>query len=389
MNRYRILVVGAGISGLAFGVAALRNGHQVDIIELEQRVLGVGIFLTGSTLRALDAIGVAEACAAQGWPAQGLRLFDSAGNFLGDSPFPRVARPQLPVSTGIPRPTLSRILMEALAEAGGAVRHGLTVDAIEQDEARVCVRFSDDSEGDYDVVVGCDGIYSKVRALVFGAEHQPIHAGQGGWRFMTERHEDVDGMFLYMEGGLKAGIIPLDDRWMYFLCTMPDPDRIRVDTQNAPDVFRSVLEPFTAPLLQEARRRMATADPATVMWRPFETLILPGGWNRGRVVLIGDAAHSMTAHLSSGGGMAIEDAIVLADHLSTDVAPEEALAAFYRRRVDRVAEIQTISEEICKEELAPQPSREKIYALTVKGYNALGSEFLELKGSDSSREMAA
>lgn len=389
MNEHKILVVGAGISGLALAVAALRKSHQVDVIELEQRVLGVGIFLTGSTLRALDRIGVADTCAAHGWPAEALRLFDGAGNFLGDNPFPRVARPELPVSAGMPRPTLSNILTDAMVEAGGAVRYGLTVNAIEQDDARVGVRFSDGEKATYDVLVGCDGIYSRVRELVFGPEHRPVHAGQGGWRFMTRQHDDVDGMFLYTHERIKAGIIPLDDHWMYVFCTMSDPDRIRIDPGDAPELFRELLKPFTAPLLQTLRDRMAVADPATVMWRPFETLSLPEGWNRGRVVLIGDAAHSMTPHLTSGGGMAIEDAIILADQLSADVAPQEALAAFYRQRAERVAWVQRISGEISKEEISSAPSREKIFALTVQGYNALGAEFLYPAESRSPRELAA
>jgi 2-polyprenyl-6-methoxyphenol hydroxylase-like FAD-dependent oxidoreductase len=377
MSRRKVLVVGGGIAGMSFAVAAQRRGIEINVVELERNVLGVGIFLTGSTLRSLDGIGLARQCVREGWPAASLRFFDGAGNYLGESPFPLIASPDLPRATGIPRPKLARILDTAAKEAGVSVRLGLTVDAIEQDENGVDVFFSDGTTGRYHAVVGADGIYSRVRDLVFNTALRPKHASQGGWRFMTPRHPEVDGMMLYNVGDLKAGFVPLDGDWMYLLCTMADPDKIRIGPGEGPALFRRVLEPFTAPLVQEMSERMRTADPATVMWRPFETLLMNDGWSRGRVVLIGDAAHSMTPHLSSGGGMAIEDAVILAGYLSGDMPVAEALCAFYARRIERVRKIQGISMEICKEELLPNPSRNRIYDLTAEGYDALAIDFAD------------
>ena len=377
MSTRKVLIVGGGISGMSLAVAAQRRRIDIDVVELERKVLGVGIFLTGSTLRSLDSIGLARQCCLQGWPAKALRFFDGAGNYLGESPFPLIASPDLPRATGIPRPTLARILDSAAKEAGVSVRLGLTVDAIEQDEDDVGVFFSDGTTGRYDAVVGADGIYSHVRELVFDAALRPKHAGQGGWRFMTPRHAEVDGMMLYTAGDLKAGFVPLNGEWMYLLCTMADPDKIRVGPGDGPALLRRTLEAFSAPLVQEMRERMRTADPATVMWRPFETLLMNDGWSRGRVVLIGDAAHSMTPHLSSGGGMAIEDAVILAGYLSGDMPVAEALRTFYASRIERVRKIQGISMEICKEELLPHPSRERIFDLTAEGYDALAIDFAD------------
>ena len=375
MGRHKILVVGGGIAGLSFATAAGQKGCDVEVAELDPRVEGMGIFLTGSTLRALDAIGTAGACVKNGWPAETLQLFDGAGAFVGESPLPRVASADLPVSAGIRRRSLARILDAAAEDAGARVRTGLTVDAISQDDMGCEVRFSDGTTGVYDVIVGADGIYSRVRELVFGSNLTPRHMGQGGWRFMTPRHPDVQGLVLYAAGGLKVGLVPLDDEWMYLFCTMADPNRERIRAAEAPERLFRLLQAFTAPLVVEMRERLRTIDPGAVLWRPFEALLVEEPWNRGRIVLIGDAAHSITPHLSSGGGLAIEDAMVLADHLARHVPVSQALAEFYDDRINRVRTVYDISLQICREEICNAPSAQRIYDLTAQGYGALGASF--------------
>lgn len=376
MVRRSVLIVGGGISGLSFALAAQRRGHQVDLVELNPTVLGVGIFLTGSTLKALESIGMAHDCVAGGWAMPVLRLFDSVGNLLDEKPFPQIASTDLPPSAGIPRRTFARILGAAAEAAGASMRTGITVQKIDQDERGVSVLFNDGSTGRYDAVVGADGIYSHVRELLFGPDLRPKHAGQGGWRFTTSRREDVVGQHLYTAEGLKAGIVPMNQDLMYVLCTMMDPNHERIDPDRTAHRFGEVLDHFSDPLLRDMRARLQTADNASVMWRPFETLLLDQAWSKGRVILIGDAAHSMTPHLSSGGGMAIEDAVVLADYLAVDMPVDRALSEFFNHRIGRVSEVYAISFEICQEEVSAAPSRERIYELTVKGYNTLAKPFM-------------
>ena len=376
MRRLKTLVVGGGIAGMSFSIAARRHGHDVDLVELDPRVVGVGIFLNGSTLYALENIGLADACVHEGFPADAILYLDGDGKRLDERPFPQVASVHLPRSAGIQRRKLAHILGAAATEAGANIALGLTIDALEEDDAGVVATMSDGTQKRYDLIVAADGIYSKVRQLVFGPELAPVHAGQGGWRFMTPRLPEVDRMVLYETGGVKAGLIPLDDDWMYALLTMRDPDREWIDEASGPARLYELLEPFKAPILQRLRELLRVADPAFVMWRPFETLLLEGSWSKGRVVFIGDAAHSMTPHLSSGGGMAIEDAVVLADCLSAADTVEQAFQIFYRQRIGRVSKIQGISWKICQEETSPAPSRDKIYALTNEGYQALGDPFM-------------
>ena len=112
-----------------------------------------------------------------------------------------------------------------------------------------------------------------------------------------------------------------------------------------------------------------------VIWRPFENTLVPSPWYRGRVVLIGDAAHTMTPHLTAGGGMAIEDAVILAEALAQDGSLPGRLDEFMQRRFERVRTACDISLAICKLEQAPEPDVGQIYALTGKGYALLGESF--------------
>ena len=376
MIARKILVVGGGIAGLSFAAAAGQRGMQVDVIEISTKVLGVGIFLASSTLRALDSIGVAHECVRQGWPTDCLELFDGAGNLVTVSPLPRLSSSDLPAGAGIRRPALARILTAAAERNGVQIRLGLTIDDIQQSHSTVTVRCSDGSTGQYDAVIGADGIHSDLRKRVFGPSLRAAHVGQGVWRFTTRRHPAVEGLQLYASGDLKAGFCALDEEWMYLFCTVPDPDRQRVDPALAPALFRDTLSGFEAPLVREMRERLETANPMDVMWRPFEALLVEESWSRGCIVVIGDAAHSMTPHLSSGGGMAIEDAVVLARYLDVDRPVSTVLTDFYKHRINRVRMIQDLSLAISAEETSERPSSERIYGLTIEGYQALSEPFM-------------
>ena len=204
MGTRRTLVVGGGIAGMSFAIAARRQGVDVDVVEIEPRVVGVGIFLTGSTLRALDSIGLAHDCVRHGWAVPSLRLHTADGMLIADNPMPQIAAPDLPASCAIRRPTLAAIFAGAAERAGARVRVGITVEAIHDTGRTVQVRFSDGSSGDYDVLVGADGIYSQVRRLVFGSHLRPVHTGQGSWRFMTPRHPAVDRMLFFASEDRKS-----------------------------------------------------------------------------------------------------------------------------------------------------------------------------------------
>ncbi len=182
-------------------------------------------------------------------------------------------------------------------------------------------------------MVGADGIYSSIRRMVFDFTLAPEFTGQGVWRFTTPRPPEVERAWLCRGGRSSAGLIPLTDEWMYLFLVENgvEPDR-RIPREELPGVLAALLADFKGPIGEIAARLGPDSD---VVYRPFEWVIAPAPWWRGRVLLIGDAAHASTAHLGAGAGMAIEDAVILGELLAERMDPEAMLRTFMARRYDR------------------------------------------------------
>jgi 2-polyprenyl-6-methoxyphenol hydroxylase-like FAD-dependent oxidoreductase len=368
----QVLIVGGGIGGLTLAVALREQGIAADIVELEARVLGVGITLTGTALRALSMLGLAAGCVERGFGFDFFEVSDGAGNPQAKNPLAK-GGPGLPAAVGMPRPALADFLTEVAQAKGASIRHGLTVDTMTEDSDGVDARFTDGSGAQYDLVVGADGVFSSVRKRLFGDAYEPIYAGQGVFRFTTERNPSIHNIHVFVGPKLKAGFLPMGAGWMYLFTTVNYATNPRIDKSTSHLIFKEALKDFTAPVVVEARERMCSSE--KVIWRPFEITLVPSPWYRGRIILIGDAAHSMTPHLTAGGAMAIEDAVVLAEALSRDEPLPNLLDAFMQRRFQRVRTACNISLAISKLEQADEPDVGQIYAMTKKGYTLLGENF--------------
>jgi 2-polyprenyl-6-methoxyphenol hydroxylase-like FAD-dependent oxidoreductase len=361
----RVLVVGGGIAGLTAAIAMRRAGIEVDVIESnpEWSVYGVGIIQLPNALRALNTIGLAEKCVEAGHPLPSVRLYTPDGHLMVDIPSPPIAGPQFPPGNALTRRRLHTILQEGVGESGATVRLGLTVAELTDTDAGVDITFTDGTSGRYDLVVGADGIRSLVRRLAFGPEYQPTYVGQMCWRCNVPRPADVETAWLFEGGPIgRAGFIPLAQDLMYILLV----ETTHTDTppfvpqDQLVEGLRERLVPFGGPVA-EVRDRDITPE-SDVILRPFEGLLMPPPWYRGHVVLIGDAAHSMTAHIAQGAAMAIEDAIVLMEEITSDngghggtsghggAALREALERFMERRYERCKALVEISLEISRGE---------------------------------------
>ena len=181
--------------------------------------------------------------------------------------------------------------------------------------------------------MGADGAYSKVREFLFEGKYKPEFTGQGVWRYNLPRPKDLEWAEAYIsDPSMSIGTVPLTEETMYIFITVGEPGN-----------------PFFPPetLNEEMRKRLAgrgkkveqfaehITDPKLVVYRPLEACVLPAPWYKGRVVLIGDAAHSATPHLGQGAAMAVEDAIVLAEEYAAGGAIEARLAKFMDRRFER------------------------------------------------------
>jgi 2-polyprenyl-6-methoxyphenol hydroxylase-like FAD-dependent oxidoreductase len=347
----RVLVVGGGIGGLSATLALRRAGVEVDVVEInpEWSVYGVGIIQPGNALRALDALGLAQTVIDQGFPMEGSRFHLADGTLLAALPFERVAGPQYPPMNGITRSRLHVILTDAVKSSGADVRLGVTVDALDDREDGVHVTFSDGTQGDYDLVVGADGIHSKIRSLVFGDQIKAEYTGQVCWRINVPRPPEVEGIWMFAGTNGKAGCVPLAPDLAYLLLIEEPPEGQEwVPDDRLAATMRERLAEFGG-IVGELRDAHIDRDEDIVL-RSVLAVFVDRPWHRGRVVLIGDAAHATSPHVGQGAAMAIEDALVLAEETTGGPLPE-ALERFMDRRYERCKVVSDISRQIGRWEI--------------------------------------
>ncbi len=348
----KVLVVGGGISGMTLATALHGAGIAAEIVELNPTwsVIGYGISVQGATLRALNTIGVLDRCVNAGFGYSTLVACDANGNVTGTVELPRLLGGTYPECVGMMRPLLHDILHDALAAAKVPVRLGTTVASLEQRPGAVDVEFTDGTSGSYDLVVGADGINSKIRETLFGGEIKPHDMGQMVWRAMVPRPAQIRGRYMFYGPRNKCGMNPVSDREMYVFLVESAPEQRRIADEDQPARLRELLAGFGG-VVAEARECITRAD--RVMRRPLGSLLLKQPWYRGRVLLVGDAAHSPTPQMASGAGMAIEDTIVLSELLRQDAPIDTLLERFMARRYERCRMVVEASQQLSEWEKTP------------------------------------
>lgn len=352
MDAQRILVIGGGIGGLTAAIALRARGHDVDVIERDPdwSVYGVGIIQQSNVVRAMSQLGLLDDYLSAGVGFDGVDIFLPDGTMVAQVPSPRLVEGK-PANVGIGRRALHKVLGDRTLASGATVRLGMTAEAIEDDGSSVTVRFSDDSSGRYDLVVGADGLYSQTRSTLFPDAPTPMFTGQSVWRYNFPRPQGLGALQVY-NGRTGVGLVPISDSLMYMYVTTPEPDNPRYPRKGLAAVMRGKLTQ-TAPAIQALAQQIVEDD--GVVYRPLEGLLVEGPWHSGRVVLLGDAVHATTPHLGQGAGMAIEDSLVLADELSRHDDLETALTAYRDRRFDRCAYIVRESLAICHGQIGKGP----------------------------------
>lgn len=329
-------------------------GATVDLIDLdpEWRVYGAGITITGPTLRAFGTLGILDRVMIDGYTAEGLNVCDVAGEVVHRVDTPRLEGGTVPGAGGILRPTLHRILSEKTLALGVKVRLGLTVDALEQGPDQASVQFSDGSRGLYSLVVGADGLFSRVRSLIFPDAPQPRFTGQACWRLMMARPPGIDRRHFYLGGPVKIGLNPVSQDEMYMFLLHQAPEKLRFDEPRLHLELAKLMEGYGGIL---ADIREGLSEQSRIVYRPLEGILVPRPWYSGRTVLIGDAAHATTPQLASGAGLAVEDAIVLSQEMERGAYSAESFERFMKRRFERCSMVVENSLELGRLEVACAP----------------------------------
>lgn len=347
----RVLIVGGGIAGLCTAIGLARTGIASEVIEIKRdwTVYGVGIIQPANQLRALAELGLADACAQRGSGFEGWEFLDEVGNLHARVPNSSVLGPNYPPINGIARPVLHEILTTEARRLGVTVRLGLTVDGIDDSGSLINVRFSDDSAGQYNVLIGADGTYSKIRSLLFPASPIPIFNGLSVWRYNFPRPTDMTWGSVHYAPHAKAGLVPISQRDMYMFVVTAEPGNPKMPAGEMHTLMRARMREFRG-LIGELRDQIV--DPEAVVYRPMEPMLLSNPWHRGRVILIGDAAHATTPQLAQGASMAIEDAALLSFLLPQPRALQDLFDEFMRRRFARCKYVVDTSLKLGQWELA-------------------------------------
>jgi 2-polyprenyl-6-methoxyphenol hydroxylase-like FAD-dependent oxidoreductase len=347
-----ILIIGGGIGGLSAAIALARRGNSVTVIERdpEWSVYGVGIIQQSNVVRAMDQLGVLDSFIAAACGFDAVEIYASDGTLAARVPSPRLVEGR-PANVGIGRRALQRVLGDNARALGAEIRLGRTADRFDDDGSTVQVAFSDGSQGRYDLVVGADGLYSQTRGMILPEAETPEFTGQSVWRYNFPRPADLDALRAY-NGPTGCGLTPISEDTMYLFVTTPEPDNPFYPREELTAAMRSKLA-GCAPAIRALGEQIT--DNAGVVYRPLEAMLVTGPWHKGRVVLLGDAVHATTPHLGQGAGMAIEDAIVLAEELDRTNDAEAALTAYRSRRYNRCEYIVSRSLAICYGQLGKGP----------------------------------
>ncbi|MFI8528034.1 FAD-dependent monooxygenase [Promicromonospora sukumoe] len=321
----RVLVVGAGIAGLAV-VRALRGwGARIEVVEREAAPHGVGagIFLPGNAVRALRALALEDTVAERAVRIERQRIADHRGRVLYELDTSSLWPDDVP-TLATSRATVHAALLDDLGDA--VVRWGTSPVTVVRDGPGVDVTFTDGTSGRYDLVIGADGAHSAVRRLVFGDVGLRA-TGVQAWRLVMPRRSTEPVWSVRLGRGASFLTIPVGEDLAY--CYLD----VNIAGGGPGTTLAEVAARFDDGV------REVTAAAVVKHTGPIEEVSL-GYWSRGRVLLVGDAAHATPPSLAQGAAMAMEDALVLGELLRAAPSIPTALRAYELRRRPRVDRVQ-------------------------------------------------
>jgi 2-polyprenyl-6-methoxyphenol hydroxylase-like FAD-dependent oxidoreductase len=326
----RVLIVGGGIAGLSLATGLGQLGLSPTIVEQAPRfgAVGAGISLSVNAMAMLRRLGLANAARDAGYVLKSAEITNARGDSLSRVDFARLAADFGPTIT-IHRAALHEVLLSGCRDF--TLHADTTVESLVDRGDAVEVEMSNGTSAEFDQVIGADGLHSRTRSQTFG-ETAPLYAGYTCWRFVVECPPGLDRAQEMWGRGLRLGLVPLtQDRLYCFACAnqpahTPDPEEGRVER------FRTRFAGFGgfAPAALEQVIR-----PEQLIHNDLEEMPKHPWW-KGRVLLIGDAAHATTPNMGQGAAMALEDAGVLYEMLGTGETWANLIPAFVARREPRV-----------------------------------------------------
>jgi 2-polyprenyl-6-methoxyphenol hydroxylase-like FAD-dependent oxidoreductase len=324
-----IIIAGGGIGGLSAAIALRRAGFEAQVFERapELREVGAGISLWPNATRQLRRWGVLAEVVRRGFVFREGAFRSWNGRVLMRMRFDGQDAP----SVLIHRAALHSALADALPP--WAVTTGATAEDFTDAGDHVRVRFAGLGEVEGAALVGADGLRSAVRRRLLD-DGEPVYRGYPVWRGVAEGDfPEAAELTESLGAGLRFGIVPIGEGRVAWWATANEPEGSDDGKEGAKAKLLRLFGGWHAPI-----PRLLEATPADVILKNDSYDRPPArGWSRGRVTLLGDAAHPTTPNMGQGGCMAIEDGAVLADALVRNPEIPDALRDFERRRFRRVA----------------------------------------------------
>ena len=358
MDGLRIVVVGGGIGGVCAALALEQAGYEVEVYERAPAILpiGAGLCMWCNGAKALNALGLERALGAISPELGAVQFLTRDGELLSDIPM----APLVAATGQRPYPVARAELQGALVSAFGAERIHLGAECIgvEQSAAGATAHFADGRSASGDLVIGADGIRSVVRPHVVA--ESTVRSLSWDWEGITTVSLGAPDAFVFhVADGKRAATMPVGDGRFYYFFDFEKPPALPGMRAQLRTLFDGWCEPV---------QRLVEAVPeAGASHLHHHDLDPIAAFARGRVVLIGDAAHATTPFLGQGASQAAEDALVLARYLrTTSVSIVDALERYQRERMERVHAI-------------VRGAREKGEAATMAGTDANERYYEELR----------
>ena len=335
-----VVIIGAGMGGLTTGIALKKFGHQVRIFEQTEKILPVGaaISLWSNGVKCLNYLGLTEKIAQLGGQMDDLAYVDG---LTGDVMTQFSLSPLIEEVGQRPYPVARADLQNMLMDEFGRDQIYLGKKMVNLDDNAdfVEVHFADGSSTQADLVIGADGTHSLTRTYVLSQQVQRRYAGYVNWNGLVEISEDLapaQQWTTYVGEGKRASLMPVADGKFYFFLDVPLPAGL----ENNRDEYKKLLKQYFSDWCEPVQQLIERLDPQKTNRVEIHDIEPFTQFYKGRVVILGDAAHSTTPDIGQGGCQAMEDAIYLARSLQINtLGVEDALRRYQNKRNERANEL--------------------------------------------------
>lgn len=336
----KAIVIGGGIGGMSTAIALEKAGYETAVYEAVKEIkpVGAAISIWPNGVKCLNALGMKEALRALG----GNMAYMAYNDFASGTTLTRFSMSPLVQQVGeYPYPVARAELQAMLIDTYGRTRihFGKRVIQVEQSENGVIATFDDNSQVSGDFLIAADGTHSVIRQYVVEQAPERRYAGYVNWNGLVEIDESIapaDQWTTFVGEGKRVSLMPVSGNRFYFFFDVPLPKGLPEDRSTVKDDLRGYFSGWAEPV----QRLIATINPETTNRVEIHDIEPFSCFVKGRVALLGDAAHSTTPDIGQGGCAAMEDAIVLASTLAShSLGIEDALLRYQSRRVERVKDL--------------------------------------------------